>query len=779
MPFLFRKNQRLRLPMHLVVSALFVPLIVLAVVLTGYLCFRNGQKAVKDVSDQLMLEISARIEDHLAVFLRTPEQINQINADALSGGLLSADNPGVLERHFWKQVQIFDSVTSIYFGNTAGGLVGAGREIRNGDLYVIATEGFTNGSFKKYATDNQGSRTTLLATVPDFDARTRPWYLGALDKKGIFCSDVYMLYTGQDMAIAVSRPVYGRYEKLLGVVSVDLSLSHLNNFLGGLRFGKTGIGFIMERSGLLVASSSHEIQLIQSEEGKQKERISATDSTNLLIRNAAQALAERWVGYRSIAGTEHLILEIEGRRHILQASPAKNEYGLDWIIVSAIPESDFMAQINADSRITALLIVVALVAAVMVCINVARKISRPIMRINASAQSLAQGNWARPVHDVGWMSEISDLTQNFNRMAGQLRHNLESLTAEIAERKKTEEALRENRERLELVLKGADLGLWDWNLPTGKVFFNERWAEMLGYTLDEVEPSVRTWENAVHPDDIEAVKAVLDDHLEGRKPIYRTEHRLRTKSGQWKWISDVGKVFDRDEQGIPVRMVGIHEDITERKQSEELVRKALQEKEVLIKEVHHRVKNNLAVIASLLNLQAKRSADGNVRKSLMESQARVRAMALIHETLYQTRDLSVVYFEEYVRKLIRDLLSLYEDVSGQIEVVFDIHEIEMDIGQAVSCGLIINELVTNAFKYAFAAKGTGTVKISARMVNDCAIELRIKDNGGGLSSGLEWQQSGTLGLRLISLMVDQLHGKWDLVSSPGVEAVIEWPIDPQ
>ena len=133
---------------------------------------------------------------------------------------------------------------------------------------------------------------------------------------------------------------------------------------------------------------------------------------------------------------------------------------------------------------------------------------------------------------------------------------------------------RANEERLEMVLKGAELGMWDWHIPSGEMVFKERWAQMLGYKLEEIEPDVSSWEKLVHPDDMETVMAILTDHLEGRSPVYQSEYRLRAKSGKWKWILDTGKVLERDKDGKPVRMLGIHRDITDRKQAEEALRRS-------------------------------------------------------------------------------------------------------------------------------------------------------------------------------------------------------------
>jgi PAS domain S-box-containing protein len=143
-------------------------------------------------------------------------------------------------------------------------------------------------------------------------------------------------------------------------------------------------------------------------------------------------------------------------------------------------------------------------------------------------------------------------------------------TRPIEERRHVEEALRESEERLSLVLEGAELGTWDWNVATGTVIFNKRWAEMLGYSLDAVKPCITSWERLVHPEDLPKVRQLLDEHLDGRSTVYEAEHRLRTRGGDWLWVVARGKVIRRDEAGKPLRAVGIHQNIMAMKQNEEV-----------------------------------------------------------------------------------------------------------------------------------------------------------------------------------------------------------------
>ncbi len=142
---------------------------------------------------------------------------------------------------------------------------------------------------------------------------------------------------------------------------------------------------------------------------------------------------------------------------------------------------------------------------------------------------------------------------------------------DITIRRRAEQALRKSEERLKLALHGADLGMWDWDLQTGGIAFNEQWAEMLGYGLDEIEPNLGAWENLVHPDDMPGVREVLNAHLQGKTDSYEAEFRMRHKSGAWVWILDKGRVIERDREGKPLRACGTHLDITSQRQAREKI----------------------------------------------------------------------------------------------------------------------------------------------------------------------------------------------------------------
>jgi two-component sensor histidine kinase len=203
----------------------------------------------------------------------------------------------------------------------------------------------------------------------------------------------------------------------------------------------------------------------------------------------------------------------------------------------------------------------------------------------------------------------------------------------------------------------------------------------------------------------------------------------------------------------------------------EQVKVSLNEKEVLLKEIHHRVKNNLQVISSLLSLQGDYAGDEASAKLFGESQDRIRAMALVHEKLYQSKDLARVDFAEYVRSLTQYLLQSHRADTSSIALEIDAEVIQLSLDAAIPCGLIVNELVSNALKHAFPAGTTGEVRVTLRSEGD-TVKLSVRDNGVGLPDDLDLGYTETLGLQLVNSLVRQLDGTMTVDGKDGTECVI-------
>jgi PAS domain S-box-containing protein len=206
-------------------------------------------------------------------------------------------------------------------------------------------------------------------------------------------------------------------------------------------------------------------------------------------------------------------------------------------------------------------------------------------------------------------------------------------------------------------------------------------------------------------------------------------------------------------------------EVAERKRVERQMLSSLQEKEVLLKEIHHRVKNNLQIISSLLSLQSEKISGQDPVRTFRESQDRIRSMALIHEKLYQARDISRVDFAEYARSLTAYLSRSYVSGPG-IEIVIDIEDVSLDIDLAIPCGLIINELVSNSLKYAFPDGRHGEIRIGLSRAGN-GYTLVVADNGAGLPPGLDFRDTPSLGLQLVNTLVGQLEGTIELLRGTG------------
>ena len=225
-----------------------------------------------------------------------------------------------------------------------------------------------------------------------------------------------------------------------------------------------------------------------------------------------------------------------------------------------------------------------------------------------------------------------------------------------------------------------------------------------------------------------------------------------------------------------VAFTAILRDITEHVAAEEKIRSSLREKEVLLKEIHHRVKNNLQVVASLLGLQSRSAADEHTRRMLLESQNRVHTMALLHECLYQSHNLSQIDFPDYIRQLVSHLYHSYEIQTGHVRLETKLDQLYLDLDAAVACGLIINELVSNSLKYAFPDGRQGVIRIELTADANHMARLIVADNGVGHAGHPDLAHAKTLGLRLVRTLAEQLGGTIELRANNGAEAQLTFPL---
>ncbi len=290
--------------------------------------------------------------------------------------------------------------------------------------------------------------------------------------------------------------------------------------------------------------------------------------------------------------------------------------------------------------------------------------------------------------------------------------------------------------------------------------FGYQYDEVAGQSLDILLPERHIATHRQHIRDFSA------SHTSARRMGERSEIRARRKNGsEFPAEASISKVSVDGRTMFTV----ILRDVSDRVAAEDLIRTSLREKEALLKEIHHRVKNNLQVVSSLLGLQSRVVSEDSTRRMFQESQNRIHSMALLHESLYQSNNLSRIDFPEYIRQLAAHLFHSYGVPADRIHLRTDLDRLYLNLDAAVPCGLIINELISNSLKYAFPDGRTGEVRVELREQPDHMARLVVADNGVGLRSDIDWETARSLGLRLVRTLADQLGAKLEVQSRGGTQ----------
>jgi len=662
------KRRSFRLRTILIVA--FVAQAVFAVGLVGYYSYQRSRQAVHETIAELQEEIGARIEEHLLRFLETPHLINRLNADAIRLGMLDLNAPEVLERYLWEQIHTFPAVSSIYVANSEGGIVDAGREGAGGPLYVIATDNFVQGVFRKFATDESGNRTDLLQAVPGFDARTRSWYQSAVDVGGATWSDVYVLFSGQDMAISASRPVYDSSDELLAVAASDIFLSQIGGFLRDLETGGNGVSFIAERSGLLVSTSTDELSFAVRE--GVVERYQVCQSPVALICSASQHILEAAGSFSQILSPWQSRFDVDGKSYAVRIAPVRDGFGVDWLIGTVVPESDFMMQIRTGSQMTIVLVVLAALLALCVGLIVAQWTTRPIARLQTSARALASRTWD-PVPTTGRILEVSELADSLNRMASDLQQAMDELRA--------------SESRYSLLANHAADVIWTMDSEGHFTYVSPSVEALYGYTVDEVmaepigksltEESKRLVEQGL----VRLREAIAAGEAFALDEQFELEQRRRDGSTIWT-ETRLSAMFDDD--GTFLGILGVTRDVSARRRAEQerlAIEAHLRQSQklesigTLASGIAHEINNPLTGIINYADLVAARIEDRKLRE-YAEGITREgkRVAEIVRSLLSFSRQDTAEYRPERVDRLVEASLrllgaSLRRD---QIDIVEDL-----------------------------------------------------------------------------------------------------------
>lgn len=436
-----------------------------------------------------------------------------------------------------------------------------------------------------------------------------------------------------------------------------------------------------------------------------------------------------------------------------------------FVLYTALPFREVLTLSLQTVSFTSVFLFACILLSVTVSFIAVNRIVRPIESLADDARKISAGKLVAPV-PVGNADEIGDLSSAFNIMTSKLLETISSLEHQIDERKLAEEEIIKQNELLRGILNSlthpfyvVDANDYTITLANDATGFDLSAGRATCYALTHQRDT--PCDSSEHPCVIARIK-------ETGNPV-TVEHFHFDKEGK-PLIMEVHGYPIFDSTGNIIQVIEYNLDITKRKTDEDRIMASLKEKEVLLREIHHRVKNNMQIISSLLNLQSSVVSDIRDVEMLKDSQNRIRSMSLIHEKLYGSEDLAHIDIRDYINDLTRYIFQFHKTVTDNVELKIEIENIWLGIDTAIPCGLIINELVSNSLKHAFPENRQGEIRVTLRKTDEGEIELIISDNGIGIPEGLDISSTKTLGLLLVNTLAkEQLQGKIELDRTKGTK----------
>jgi signal transduction histidine kinase len=439
-----------RLTLSVILKVPYTLQVIAAVGLTGWLSLRNGQVAIQQLALELREGIATQVCHYIEDQIHTAQEINETNLAAIEVGLLPLDDFATMGEFFWHQMYIHP-VGYINFANPQGEFIGVERTEAN-QLLINETVAPALNTMTIYETDHQGQRAAARVEPAPKPVTHEGWYVDAVRAGHSVWSDIYQWDDQPDvLSISSSYPIYDSNQQLLGVIGVDLIMSHINQFLRTLESTRNGAIFIMETNGMLVATSTvtPSFQIVEGE----AQRLLATQSQDDLIRATAEQLQDHFPAAIAPSQPLSLTFDFGGERHYVNATSYQDEFGLDWVMVLVVPETAFMDQIYQNTRITVLMCLLAAAIATLLGLVLSRWINQPIRQLVAASQAITRGELDHTLN-IHSIREFETVAESFNTMALQLKTSFTNLenhvaqrTAELAEAKTQAEAANQAKTR--------------------------------------------------------------------------------------------------------------------------------------------------------------------------------------------------------------------------------------------------------------------------------------------------------------------------------------------
>ncbi|MBL1209721.1 ATP-binding protein [Geminocystis sp. GBBB08] len=428
------KSRKISLRLVLIIP--FVLQIIGAVGLVGYFSFRSGESAVNKLANQLMNQTGNRIHDHLDNYLQNKQQAVAINYKAVQRGSLNIKDIEAVRSHLWQQINLSTSLSATGFANEKGEniMYFSPRENQKEDTFILREISFPDiRTTNIYQVDNYGRKSKLLESKTNGpDMRSTPWYLTVKEKKKQTWGPIFIDQAASTLVINTLFPIYDNQKNLQGVFHSGVRLGTLSTFLNELKFSPSGQTFIIEQEGNLIATSTLEIPYIKDDKGKLT-LLSVTESQNLQTKAIAFELQKQYPDLTQIKTQISLTVNSKNNLLFVQIQPYQDEYGLNWLLVTMIPRSDFMTEIDANTKMTILLCLLTLVIATILGIITSNFIIKSVKGLSQASSAIARGELNQVV-EVKGISELETLADSFNSMASQLKSSFETLEQRVEER---------------------------------------------------------------------------------------------------------------------------------------------------------------------------------------------------------------------------------------------------------------------------------------------------------------------------------------------------------
>ena len=543
-----RARRRPTLPLHLVLIGLFVLLTVGTVGFVETLFFRNGQQAAQDLANRLMDDVSGRVELYLDTYLQIPQLVNRLNADAVALGELDLQNLPALEQHLLAQLMQFESLSGIQVGDRQNHF----RLVTRQDgLRLLQTDSADPTQMKEYALNGKGVKSELLSLSSETAVQDQLWYQTALFSRKPTWGAISQSSTG-DISLTATRPVFDAQGQVTGVFSSAIFLNAVNAFLNQLQLAKYGKVFILEPNGWIVGTSDQK----WTESGSPFQRFNLIDSPDPVAQKAGRSLIQQFGDFSRIDRPQQLVFSHQGKRHFLQVMPFRDEYGLNWLTVITVPETEFLGHINLSTNATLVLCAIALLVSILLGLWMARYISRPIQRLSrasqALAQGVAQGEWHQPFQEESPFAEIQVLANAFDRTARQLQGYFERAAT----------ALEESEEKFAKMFRSTPAPVAIVAPEGHYIEVNDAFIELFGYSKAEIigqkASEMGIWAN--REDRQRCIRSIKTlGHVSNQ------EYSFRKKSG-----AVITALFSAESVNIDGQqcLIGIAKEITDRKRIE-------------------------------------------------------------------------------------------------------------------------------------------------------------------------------------------------------------------